>query len=48
VTGSISRIDLNNAGFVIVALFVAVWACALGYWRFAKVERRWNRAGDAD
>jgi nickel/cobalt transporter (NiCoT) family protein len=37
----ISGIDLNNVGFVIVGLFVVVWACALGYWRVAKVENRW-------
>ncbi|MBV8931136.1 MAG: HoxN/HupN/NixA family nickel/cobalt transporter [Kutzneria sp.] len=45
VTGWISGIDLNNVGFVIVGLFVVVWACALGYWRIAKVEHRWNRTG---
>jgi nickel/cobalt transporter (NiCoT) family protein len=44
-TGWISGIDLNNAGFVMVGVFVAVWACALGYWRIAKVEHRWNYAG---
>ncbi|MEV5177767.1 HoxN/HupN/NixA family nickel/cobalt transporter [Streptomyces flaveolus] len=44
-TGWISGIDLNNAGFVMVGVFVAVWACALGYWHFAKVERRWNHPG---
>jgi high-affinity nickel-transport protein len=46
VTGWISNIDLNNVGFLIVGLFVVVWACALGYWRIAKVEHRWNRTGD--
>jgi high-affinity nickel-transport protein len=44
-TGWVSGIDLNNAGFVIVGLFVVVWARALGYWRIAKVEHRWNHAG---
>ncbi|MGC0316006.1 HoxN/HupN/NixA family nickel/cobalt transporter [Kitasatospora acidiphila] len=42
VTGWISGIDLNNVGFVIVGLFVLVWAAALGYWRLAKVEDRWE------
>ncbi|GAA2150716.1 HoxN/HupN/NixA family nickel/cobalt transporter [Kitasatospora kazusensis] len=42
VSGWISGIDLNNIGFIIVGLFVVVWACALGYWRFAKVENRWS------
>ncbi|MFI9721125.1 HoxN/HupN/NixA family nickel/cobalt transporter [Streptomyces sp. NPDC052396] len=45
VTGWISGIDLNNVGFVIVGLFVAVWACALLYWRVAKVENRWKASG---
>ncbi|GAA0354145.1 HoxN/HupN/NixA family nickel/cobalt transporter [Streptomyces blastmyceticus] len=42
VTDWISGIDLNNVGFIIVGLFIAVWACALGYWRLAKVEHRWK------
>nr|WP_308427604.1 HoxN/HupN/NixA family nickel/cobalt transporter [Streptomyces albospinus] len=48
ITGWISGIDLDNAGFVIVGLFVVVWAGALTYWRLAGVEKRWaNRtAGD--
>ncbi|WP_425470002.1 HoxN/HupN/NixA family nickel/cobalt transporter [Streptomyces tateyamensis] len=41
VTGWISGVDLNNVGFVIVGIFVAVWAVALGYWRLAKVETKW-------
>jgi high-affinity nickel-transport protein len=41
-TGWIADINLNNVGFIIVCLFVAVWAGALSYWRFAKVEHRWN------
>ncbi|MCC3773694.1 HoxN/HupN/NixA family nickel/cobalt transporter [Streptomyces sp. UNOB3_S3] len=41
VTGWIAGLNLDNVGFVIVGLFVVVWAVALGYWRFAKVEQRW-------
>ncbi|MGH3439661.1 MAG: HoxN/HupN/NixA family nickel/cobalt transporter [Sciscionella sp.] len=37
----VSTLDLNNVGFFIVGLFVAVWAAALSYWRLAGVERRW-------
>ncbi|WP_327066250.1 HoxN/HupN/NixA family nickel/cobalt transporter [Kitasatospora sp. NBC_01302] len=48
VSGWISGIDLNNVGFVIVGLFVVVWACALGYWKFAGVEKRWGGAPAAD
>ncbi|WP_037601939.1 Nickel transporter NicT [Streptacidiphilus rugosus] len=44
VSGWISGIDLNNVGFVIVGLFVVVWAVAIGYWRLARVEHRWHRA----
>jgi high-affinity nickel-transport protein len=33
-------IDINLLGFVIVGLFVLVWAIALGYWRLARVEER--------
>jgi high-affinity nickel-transport protein len=43
-SGWIAGIDLNNVGFVIVGLFIAVWACALCYWRLAKVESRWDNA----
>jgi high-affinity nickel-transport protein len=42
VSNWISGVNLNNVGFVIVGLFVAVWACALVYWRLAKVEHRWG------
>ncbi|MET9403588.1 HoxN/HupN/NixA family nickel/cobalt transporter [Kitasatospora sp. NPDC002965] len=31
----IAEISLDNVGYVIVGLFVVVWACALGYWRRA-------------
>ncbi|MEZ0069081.1 high-affinity nickel-transport protein [Streptacidiphilus sp. MAP12-20] len=41
VTDWIAGIDLGNVGYLIVGLFVLVWACALGYWRLAKVEHRW-------
>jgi high-affinity nickel-transport protein len=41
VTGWIAGLDLDNVGFVIVGLFLAVWAAALAYWRLAKVEERW-------
>nr|WP_275464867.1 HoxN/HupN/NixA family nickel/cobalt transporter [Streptomyces noursei] len=40
-TGGISSLDLNNVGFVIVGLFVVVWAAALAYWRLGGVEKRW-------
>ncbi|MEV0639001.1 HoxN/HupN/NixA family nickel/cobalt transporter [Streptomyces sp. NPDC050619] len=41
VTGWIAGLDLDNVGYVIVGLFVVVWAAALAYWRLARVEERW-------
>ncbi|MGE5288969.1 MAG: HoxN/HupN/NixA family nickel/cobalt transporter [Micromonosporaceae bacterium] len=43
----IATLDLNSAGFVIVALFAGVWAIALAYWRIARVEHRWAPAPGA-
>ncbi|MFJ4626861.1 HoxN/HupN/NixA family nickel/cobalt transporter [Streptomyces sp. NPDC088847] len=42
ITDWISGIDLDNVGYIIVGLFVVVWACAIAYWRLANVEHRWN------
>jgi high-affinity nickel-transport protein len=42
VTGWIAGLDLDNVGYVIVGLFVVVWAVAVAYWRLAKVEERWT------
>jgi high-affinity nickel-transport protein len=40
--------NINKAGFIIVAMFVAVWAFALLLWRFGNIEQRWHdRAHDA-
>ena len=38
----VGNFDINVAGFCIAALFVAVWAAALAYWRFGRVEARWS------
>ncbi|MEU1618652.1 HoxN/HupN/NixA family nickel/cobalt transporter [Streptomyces sp. NPDC005722] len=40
-TGWVAGLDLDNVGYVIVGLFVAVWAVAIAYWRLARVEDRW-------
>ncbi|MGV9251703.1 HoxN/HupN/NixA family nickel/cobalt transporter [Streptomyces sp. NPDC003697] len=42
VTGWIAGVDLDSVGYVIVGLFVAVWAAALAYWKVARVEQRWT------
>ena len=31
----------SDVGFAVVALFVAVWAGAVAYWKLGGVERRW-------
>jgi high-affinity nickel-transport protein len=41
-----ANFNINTAGFCIVALFVAVWAAALAYWRFGRVEARWTSNAD--
>ncbi|MEU3843481.1 HoxN/HupN/NixA family nickel/cobalt transporter [Streptomyces sp. NPDC028635] len=46
VTGWIAGIDLDNVGYLIVGLFVLVWAAALTYWRLARVEERWTASAD--
>jgi high-affinity nickel-transport protein len=40
--------NINEAGFVIVGLFVVTWVSALAYWRLARVEERWSAALAAD
>jgi high-affinity nickel-transport protein len=39
---AVANFNINVAGFCIAALFVLVWAAALIYWRFGKVEARWS------
>jgi len=39
-----ANFDINEAGFIIVGLFVITWAVALAVWRFGHIEQRWERA----
>ena len=48
VTSWISGIDLNNAGLAIVALFAVTWIGAVGYWKLANVEARYQSAEPAE
>ena len=41
VSGWFSDLDLDHVGFVVVGLFVVVWAAAIAYWKLARVESRW-------
>jgi len=36
--------NINEAGFIIVGVFVVTWVVALAIWRFGEVESRWERA----
>jgi len=42
--GFMSNFNINEAGFIIVGLFVVTWAAALAIWRFGRIEQRWERA----
>jgi len=37
-----ANFNINTAGFVIVAMFVATWVGALIIWKYANVEERWG------
>ena len=39
-----SGFNINGAGFTIVGLFIVIWAFALLYWKYGRVEERWERA----
>jgi nickel/cobalt transporter (NiCoT) family protein len=38
-----ANFDINKAGFAIAGLFAATWVIALAFWRFGKVESRWQQ-----
>ncbi len=38
----VANFNINKAGFVIVGMFVACWAGAVSFWRFAHVEEKWG------
>ena len=42
-----NTINLNSAGYFIVAAFAIVWALALLIWRFGKIEDRWHARAHA-
>jgi high-affinity nickel-transport protein len=41
---SMANFDLNTAGYMVVGLFVTVWATAIAIWHFGGVEARWEAA----
>jgi high-affinity nickel-transport protein len=38
---SVSHVDMNTVGYVIVGMFVVTWAVALLVWRLGRIEERW-------
>ena len=40
--GWIAEITLDDIGYLIVAVFLLVWAGSFLYWRFSDVEQRWT------
>ena len=45
--GFVADFDINKAGFAIAGLFAATWVVALAFWRFGKVETRWQQGMDS-
>jgi nickel/cobalt transporter (NiCoT) family protein len=41
-----SKFNINQAGFIIVGMFVATWVIALSVWHFGQIERRWEQAAE--
>jgi len=41
---AMANFDLNAAGFMIVGLFVVVWAASVAVWKLGRVEARWEAA----
>lgn len=37
-----SSVDLNQAGYAIVGLFVATWVISAAIWKFGRIEERWS------
>ncbi len=38
----IANFNINQAGFIIVALFVVTWTIALAVWRLGHIEEKWS------
>ena len=40
--GFMYHFNINTAGFVIVGMFIVVWAAAMAIWRFGHIEEKWT------
>ena len=45
--GIVAAVDLEYAGYAVVALFGLTWLVALAVWRFARIEQRWTPRADS-
>jgi high-affinity nickel-transport protein len=41
----LGSVDLEHAGYAMVALFAAIFALSLLIWRYGRIEERWSAAG---
>lgn len=39
---AIGRLNLNDAGYLVVAVFVLVWLLAVTIWKYGRIEERWS------
>ena len=39
-----ANFNINQAGYIVVGLFIAVWFAAVAYWKIARIESRWARS----
>jgi high-affinity nickel-transport protein len=37
-----ANFNLNAAGFIIVAMFIATFLGAMAFWRYGHVEEKWS------
>jgi high-affinity nickel-transport protein len=37
-----ANFNINQAGYIVVGLFIAVWLAAITYWKTARIEDRWT------
>jgi high-affinity nickel-transport protein len=37
-----ANFNINEAGYIVVSLFVVVWLAAFAYWKTARIEARWT------
>jgi high-affinity nickel-transport protein len=41
-----ANFDINKAGFAIAGLFAVTWIVAVAFWRFGRIEARWQKGLD--